>query len=57
LNSSFHIYFKTLLIFVGYSSEKAAPVAIQCVRNWLEKDDISKNVSLLKNHTDKYILL
>lgn len=28
----------------GYSSEKAAPVAIQCVRNWLEKDDISKNV-------------
>jgi hypothetical protein len=41
-----------ILIFVGYSSEKAAPVAIQCVRNWLEKDDISKNVSLLKNHTD-----
>jgi hypothetical protein len=52
LNSSFHIYFKTLLIFVGYSSEKAAPVAIQCVRNWLEKDDISKNVSLLVRYDD-----
>lgn len=34
------------MIIVGYPSEKAALVALKTVRDFLEKDDTYKNVSL-----------